>query len=724
MNYLDFELEISSDTQNNYSIAVIRSPAGEVKESIRFPFSELQLENRLLDLELALLRSSGKRRRVLSPEEQTVQDFGQELFDFLLPNEVRSLYRASLSKAIGKNHGLRLKLRLKDVPELAALPWEFLYDQNDAEYVCLSHDTPIVRYIDVPRPPTPLQITPPLRILGMVASPKDLPELDVDHEKERVERAVADLQARGLVELVWLQGQTWRDLQKTLRRGPWHIFHFIGHGGFNQRKDEGFVAFCDAQGEERAFTASELARLLANQRSLRLVLLNACKGGHGSQNDIFSSTAAILVRRGMPAVLAMQYEITDRAAIELARSFYEALADGLPVEAAVTDARQSISFAAPQSVEWVTPVLYMRSPDGKLFDVQQAGPTEPIRQSKPPRQELPPEVPEVETPVENDIIPSFTQLHSNLMKGFNLSELQSLCFELGVEFEELPGGVKSSKVREFIAYMERRQRLEELLRLCEQKRPHLQWRETKPRQIEQPPGYAAIRELEKDSFVHEKTGLEFLRIAAGEFLYGDNKEPKDLPEYWISKMPVTQAVYQRFISDRPEQDLPRGWDQKKRLFVGDMANHPVVRVSWYDAVAFCKWAELVLPTEEQWEKVARGMKGLIYPWGEDKPTDKLCNFGGNEGGTTPVGRYSPQGDSPYGCVDMSGNVWEWCLNKYDDPEVTTIDQSGDWRVLRGGSWRYGQNGVRAASRYGNHPDARLFSLGFRVVLVRPPSQGF
>ena len=110
-----------------------------------------------------------------------------------------------------------------------------------------------------------------------------------------------------------------------------------------------------------------MGRLLADHRSLRLALLNSCEGARGSEHDVFSSTAAILVRRGLPAVVAMQYEITDRAAVEFARSFYEALAEGLPVDAAVAEARKSISLAVTNTVEWGTPVLYMRAPQGAIF---------------------------------------------------------------------------------------------------------------------------------------------------------------------------------------------------------------------------------------------------------------------------------------------------------------------------------------------------------------------
>lgn len=367
--YLDFEVEIDLGKGREYPVAVLRSPAGEAQQTMHFPFDELALESRLDKLQIALLRSSGAHRRVLSPEELAVQDFGRSLFDALFIGEARSRYDVSLERATREDKGIRLKLHIQP-PELAALPWEFLYDPRQAEYVCLSRNTPVVRYLELPQPIQPLSVTPPLRILGVVASPRDLHPLDIDCEKQRVERAIKDLQARGLVELTWLEGQTWRDLHHTMWGGPWHIFHFVGHGGFDRAADEGFIALADNEGETHRVIATHLGRLLADQRCLRLALLNSCEGARGDRRDIFSSTASILVRRGLPAVLAMQYGITDRAAIEFACTFYEALADGMPVDAAVTEARKAVSLAVVNTLEWGTPVLYMRAPDGRIFDVE------------------------------------------------------------------------------------------------------------------------------------------------------------------------------------------------------------------------------------------------------------------------------------------------------------------------------------------------------------------
>jgi len=203
----------------------------------------------------------------------------------------------------------------------------------------------------------------------MIASPVDLPPLNVMREKQRINEAVRDLLEKGLIELVWMEGQTWRDLQKAMRQGPWHVFHFIGHGGFNRITDEGLIALAEENGKSNFMSATKLGRLLADEYPLRLVILNSCEGAKCSQNDTLSSTAATLVRRGISCVLAMQYAISDKAAIEFARTFYEALTDLLPIDAAVAEARKAIDQSASFTMEWGIPVLYMRSTDGILFEI-------------------------------------------------------------------------------------------------------------------------------------------------------------------------------------------------------------------------------------------------------------------------------------------------------------------------------------------------------------------
>ncbi|HSH81892.1 MAG TPA: CHAT domain-containing protein [Herpetosiphonaceae bacterium] len=369
-DYLDFELEIGAGVGRQYPVAVVHSPAGEVHGTMHFPFDDLALDNQLKGLENALLRSGGRRRKLPSEQDRAVQDFGKALYDALLVGEIRTRFEVSRREAAKDGKGLRLKLRFR-APEMASLPWEFLYDEQRDAFISFSRRTPIVRYIDLPEPIPPLAVTPPLRILAMVVNPKDQEPLDVTVEQQRVEQALKGLSEQGLVELQWLQGTTSYALQRALQGGPWHIFHFVGHGGFDPAADEGVIALADQRGQTDYLSATALGRLLGNHFPLRVAILNSCEGARGSKRDVFSSTAAILVRQGTPAVLAMQYPVSDIAAIEFSHAFYDAVSGGLPIDAAVSEGRLAVSLALPNSVEWGTPVLYMRSRDGRIFDIEQ-----------------------------------------------------------------------------------------------------------------------------------------------------------------------------------------------------------------------------------------------------------------------------------------------------------------------------------------------------------------
>ena len=369
MSYLDFEVEIgAAGDGGEYPVAVIHSPAGEVRASMRFPFDGATLTNRLQALEIALLKSSGTRRGVATREEQIVQEFGRQLSEALLGGAVRTLFDVSRREASEQDLGLRLKLRIQ-APELAVIPWEFLYDDREGEYLALARGTPVIRYLELAQPLKPLTVTPPLQILRMIASPRDQDALDTDRERKRLEAAIGPLQDDGRVALTWIEGETWRDLQRAMRTGEWNIFHFIGHGAYDETADEGFIALSDDGGRTQLLSAAHLGRLLDDHAPLRLVVLNSCEGARGGTHEVLSSTAAVLMRRGVPAVVAMQYEITDRAAIEFTRSFYEAIADGQPVDGAVSEARIAVSLALERTLEWGVPVLYMHAPDGCIFSV-------------------------------------------------------------------------------------------------------------------------------------------------------------------------------------------------------------------------------------------------------------------------------------------------------------------------------------------------------------------
>jgi hypothetical protein len=276
------------------------------------------------------------------------------------------VYHEALADADRTGHGLRITLSLTDTPELMDLPWEFLYDEPN--FLAISVMTPVVRYLDLPRARRPLEIVPPLRILGMVSSPSDAPELDAPRERANLERALGGLIDAGHVDLRWLEKATLQALLHELRTETPNVFHYVGHGMYDHEVDDGVLLLEDDDGRGRAVSGTTLGTILYDCKSLRLAVLNACEGARTARDDPFAGVAASLVQRDIPAVIAMQFEITDQAAIVFAEGFYEAIAVGFPVDAALAEARKSI-FADHNDIEWGTPVLFMRVADGKIFEV-------------------------------------------------------------------------------------------------------------------------------------------------------------------------------------------------------------------------------------------------------------------------------------------------------------------------------------------------------------------
>jgi len=213
-------------------------------------------------------------------------------------------------------------------------------------------------------------------------------------------------------------------------------------------------------------------------------------------------------------------------------------------------------------------------------------------------------------------------------------------------------------------------------------------------------------------------GNTLLRTLRGEA--GSNEQPVHtvfLDTYWIYKNDVTVAQYRNYCKATGQQMPPAppwGWHD----------DHPIVNVTWQDATDYAKWAGAALPTEAQWEKAARGTDGRIYPWGNDWDETKCSNsVDGNACGTSPVGSF-PTGSSPYGCLDMVGNVWQWCADWYDEGYYKTSPTKnpsgpaiGRTRVLRGGSWdNNAPRNLRVTYRYGySPPPNRNSDLGFRCV---------
>ncbi len=368
--YEDFDLLIEPTTDSGYRARVLSSPVGETRPvAIAIPFSDLELEHFLLRI--------GRPRRQATRGEGTseaaaVREFGSRLFDAVFTDRVRRALTSSLDQVEGREDtGLRVRLRLSDCPELAELPWEYLYDPDARRFLALSPWTPLIRYLELPDAIRPLTVRPPLRILVMIASPTDFEPLDVDGEWSKVRNALDDLQEAGRVQIDWMHTGTLGNLRRQLRRTEYHVFHYIGHGRYDPQAQDGVLALEGPGGRTLQVSGADVGALLYDHRSLRMAVLNSCEGYRGGRTDPYSQTAQSLIRQGIPAVVAMQFEMTDDAAMTFFHSLYEAVADGYPLDAAMAEARNAVRDE-PNPVEWATPVLYLRAADAVIFNTPSA----------------------------------------------------------------------------------------------------------------------------------------------------------------------------------------------------------------------------------------------------------------------------------------------------------------------------------------------------------------
>lgn len=234
-------------------------------------------------------------------------------------------------------------------------------------------------------------------------------------------------------------------------------------------------------------------------------------------------------------------------------------------------------------------------------------------------------------------------------------------------------------------------------------------------------------------------------VPAGEFVMGSEDgwseerpvHSVNLDAFWIYQTKVTNAMYAAFLNaegnqtewgvawlDAGDADVQIYHDSAAWQVNSGYEEHPAVEVSWYSAAAYCQWAGVRLPTEAEWEKAARGTEGDIYPWGDSWNSGNANASGAGDGysGTSPVGSF-PGGASPYGALDMAGNVWEWVADWYgrsyyrsSPNENPTGPESSRFRILRGGSWHVNSNSLRSANRHIHEPDSSHDVIGFRCAM--------
>jgi len=368
--YREFELEASDFERDEggverFSVKVSSSPAGEsTGKTERDIPPDLRKELRLLE------------RRKLDADD--VISLGEKLADLLLPDEARWLFRGSKSM-LGRNQGLRLRLRLD--PALAGIPWEYMFvpraggGKNPADFLVLDPLISIARHEAVPVPGDFDDTPKRRRLLVALASPQGNEPLDLARERDNLVEALRDVPD---VELDFVENATVQALRDKLETDA-DIFHFAGHGTFTGKRMSEAFGTMDGEGAillvgedgRAATTKAAMLEVMLRGHGVQLVVLGACQTGQPGAGSVWSSVAAALMKAGIPAAVAMQYGIWDDAAIAFNRSFYRALAAGLPLDYAVSAGRQA-AFCLCHPLcddeekggyyrDWGVPVLYLRA---------------------------------------------------------------------------------------------------------------------------------------------------------------------------------------------------------------------------------------------------------------------------------------------------------------------------------------------------------------------------
>ncbi|MGW3244791.1 CHAT domain-containing WD40 repeat protein [Streptomyces sp. NPDC001070] len=364
MEALDFHVAVHA--AGDFQIATVRSASGATA-LVQSPL--LTADHRVRELleRLPETVTLAAFPGMPAPGERPARELGELLFSSLFDAAAANLLMAGRDQAEREQRHLRVVL-LVQTPSLARLPWEYLYDASAGEFLALEWS--LVREPQVMTEQRPLTVKGPLHVLGMTAVPPDVARLSVEQEQRHLSEALGGLVSRGLVELSWVAGPTWRDLQTALSRTRPHVLHFMGHGVFDPATGRGALVLGDeTNGTSHRMSAGDFALLLHEHTSLRLVVLNACATGRADPLDPFSGVAAALLHKRVPAVVAMQFAISDRAATEFSRTFYEQIAEGRPVHHGVTAARRAVRIAQQGSLEWGTPMLWLRSSNGLIFDL-------------------------------------------------------------------------------------------------------------------------------------------------------------------------------------------------------------------------------------------------------------------------------------------------------------------------------------------------------------------
>lgn len=464
--YYTYRLRLNTDNivrveKRSPTSAVLGEPAGQFRYN-----GELK---RLIDN-----LSQKAYENQLKSDEQSKQ-LGEALFDTLFDDVLRNDFVTLYNQVVHHEHKmLRLELDINEalMPEVAALPWEFMRLPQRANLGTLwlgsATDVIFSRRRAQWFMPRPIQLQPgeKLRIALAVAAPSNLGPVVYDKVEQGLQQLVKNLPDRFEL-LPTVANADAEKIDRLLNNDP-HIFHFIGHGRLpNGRGREGQIALVDDIFGEANWVNADFFSDLLNTHRPGVVLLQACEGGTASASEAFVGVASRIVQQNIPVVVAMQYEVTNSTAVRFALRFYQGLAEGYPVDWAAQNGRRAIALATQyKSRDFATPVLFMRVADGFLFD-RLAG-TEKKEDSS-------------VTPVATNqpanaagAIPSTTEvppLPKLIADRFDLAGIRDLCFDLGFDFDDLGSAGRTGKAHELFGKAERMGRLDTLVRAMAKANP-------------------------------------------------------------------------------------------------------------------------------------------------------------------------------------------------------------------------------------------------------------
>lgn len=640
---VDFKLEIDR-VGRRYRARVRKAPAGRgARAWVTLPARE-KLEDLRTDL---VRRSSGDGSRHLeidATQLESATNLGLRLFQSIFHDQVLESWHLSRAQAQSR---LRLRLSLDDDPYLLSIPWELLFDPDLKDFVATV--TPVVRSLDVPVDQQRSLAGPsPLRILTVLSCPADCAPLEVGQEWNALDGVLG-----GSVELRSVPPRL-EEIDQALQTEEWHVLHFVGHGHADDKG--GALILEDREGGSRTVDHLRLGKFLGHP-SLRLVVLNACDGGTPGRSDPFSGVAQALLRKGIPAVVAMQQPISDKAAIAFARELYGAIAGGLPLDDALVVARKRM-YRDFETTEWAIPVLYLNAPDGVILASEEQPPSPP---------------------------PS-----PDLWKRIALITAGALLLGWVVWMSLRPPRSPEIVPTQSLASL-----------LLKPLRPA----------SENPPDCRLPGGLE----------IAFVRIDAGTFEMGDSGIEGSRPvhevtitdPFCLSAYEVTQELWNHVLN-RPalpesERFLPvRGitFNEVEQFFE---------QLNKLDPSGHYR-----LPSEAEWEMGARAGTKTRYSFGQSDKNLYLygnCKTKDRYPEVAPVGQLK---ENPAGLFDVHGNISEWVSDWHSEYRDETVSNppgpdEGKKRVRRGGNWTSSARSCSSGSRSGVEPERENQDTGFRIV---------